>query len=110
MDEYKTFGEYRTSEKSSVSTALTFLFIGLGIGTIVALLFAPQAGKKTRKVLRRRYEDALDAMDDLRDQAGDYVDRGRDFVDRGLDFVERGRDFARDARDRVAPIARKFRD
>jgi gas vesicle protein len=103
MDEYKTFGEYRTSEKSSVSTALTFLFIGLGIGTVVALLFAPQSGKKIRKTLRRRYEDALDAVDDFRDQAGDYVDRGRD-------FVERGRDFARDARDRVAPIARKFRD
>jgi gas vesicle protein len=114
MDEYKTFGEYRSSEKNSVSTALTFLFIGLGIGTIVALLFAPQAGKKTRKVLRRRYEDALDAVDELRDQAGEYVDRGRDFVergrDRGKDFVERGRDFARDARERVSPIARRFRD
>lgn len=96
MDEYKTFGEYRSSEKNSVSTALTFLFIGLGIGTIVALLFAPQSGKRTRKTLRRRYEDALDVVDDLRDQAGDYV--------------ERGRDLARDARDRVSPITRRFRD
>ena len=96
MDEYKTFGEYHSSEKNSVSTALTFLFIGLGIGTIVALLFAPQSGKRTRKTLRRRYEDALDVVDDLRDQAGDYV--------------ERGRDLARDARDRVSPITRRFRD
>lgn len=103
MNDYKTFGEYRTSEKSSTSTALTFLFIGLGIGTIVALLFAPQSGKKMRKNLRRKYEDAVDAMGDLRDQAGDYVERGRD-------YVERGRDWARDARDKVSPIARKFRD
>jgi gas vesicle protein len=103
MSDYKTFGEYRTSEKSSVTTALTFLFIGLGIGTMVALLFAPQSGKKTRKNLRRKYEDALDAVDDLRDQAVDYVDRGRD-------YLERGRDWARDARDKVAPMARKFRD
>ncbi len=103
MHDYKTFGEYRTSEKSSATTALTFLFIGLGIGTLVALLFAPQSGKKTRKVLRRKYEDALDAVDDWRDQAGEYVDRGRD-------YVERGRDWARDARDKVAPMTRKFRD
>lgn len=96
MNNHKAFGEYRSSEKSSVSTALTFLFIGLGVGTIVALLFAPQSGKKTRKTLRRKYEDALDTVEDLRDQAGDYV--------------ERGRDWARDARDRVSPIARKFRD
>jgi gas vesicle protein len=96
MNDYKTFGEYRTSEKSSASTALTFLFIGLGIGTIVALLFAPQSGKKMRKSLRRRYEDAMDSVDDLRDQAGEYV--------------ERGRDLARDVKDKVSPIARKFRD
>ena len=96
MNDYKTFGEYRTSEKSSASTALTFLFIGLGIGTIVALLFAPQSGKKMRKNLRRKYEDAVDTVGDLREQAGDYV--------------ERGRDWARDAADKVAPIARKFRD
>ena len=96
MNDYKTFGEYRTSEKSSASTALTFLFIGLGIGTIVALLFAPQSGKKMRKSLRRRYEDALDSVEDLRDQAGEYV--------------ERSRDLARDVKDKVSPIARKFRD
>jgi gas vesicle protein len=96
MNDYKTFGEYRTSEKSSASTALTFLFIGLGIGTIVALLFAPQSGKKVRKNLRRRFEDARDAVGDIREQAGDYV--------------ERGRDWARDAREKVSPIARKFRD
>ena len=102
MNDYKTFGEYRTSEKSNATTALTFLFISLGIGTIVALLFAPQSGKKMRKNLRRRYEDAVDAVDDLRDQAGDYVDRGRD-------YIERGRDWARDARDKVSPIGHKFR-
>lgn len=96
MNDYKTFGEYRTSEKSSASTALTFLFIGLGIGTIVALLFAPQSGKRIRKTLRRRYEDALDSVDDLRDQAGEYVVRGRHL--------------ARDVKDKVSPIARKFRD
>ncbi len=106
MNDYKTFGEYRTSDKGRATTALTFLFIGVGIGTIMALLFAPKTGRQMRKTLRRKYEDAVDAMDDWKDQAGDYVERGRDWA---RDAADRGRDFARDTRDKVAPMARKLR-
>lgn len=95
MDEYRTVGEYRYSEKGSATTALTFLFIGIGVGTIVALLFAPKSGKQFRRNIRRKYEDAVDAVDELRDQAGEYVDRGRDW--------------ARDARDKVEPFTRRLR-
>ena len=95
MGEYSNFGEYRYSEKSGTATALTFLFIGVGIGTVIALLFAPQSGKKMRKTLRRKYEDARDTFDDLNDQAGDYVNRGREW--------------ASVAREKVAPIAKRMR-
>jgi gas vesicle protein len=95
MSDYGTFGEYKYSEKRSVPTALTFLFIGVGIGTLVALLFAPKSGRQTRRTLRRKYEDARDVFDDITDQAGDYVDRGREW--------------ANAAKDRVAPIAKKMR-
>ena len=51
------FGLYeRSGRGSQVGTALTFLFIGLGLGALSALLFAPQSGEKTRKMIRRRYE------------------------------------------------------
>jgi len=73
---------------SQVGTALTFLFIGLGIGALSALLFAPQSGEKTRKIIRRKYEDALDTVEDWTEQAGD--------------MWEKGVDYAKDARDKVA--------
>ena len=61
MADYKRFGLFEGSDRGSqIGTALTFLFIGLGVGALSALLFAPQTGKQTRKQLRRRYEDALD--------------------------------------------------
>ena len=83
------FGSYEGSDRGpQVGTALTFLFIGLGIGALSALLFAPQTGQKTRKMLRRRYDDALDAVEDWTDQAGD--------------MWEKGKDYAKDTRDRVA--------
>ncbi len=95
MSDHGTFGEYRYSEKSSVPTALTFLFVGVGIGTLIALLFAPKSGRQMRRTIRRKYEDARDVIDDLSEQAGEYVDRGREW--------------ASTAKDRVAPIAKKMR-
>lgn len=95
MSDYATIGEYKYSEKSGTATALTFLFIGVGIGTIVALLFAPKSGRQMRRTIRRRYEDARDVIDDFGEQAGEYADRGRQW--------------ANVAREKVAPIAKKMR-
>ena len=82
-------GLYERSDRGSqVGTALTFLFIGLGIGALSALLFAPQSGEKTRKMLRRRYDDAVDTVEDWSEQAGD--------------MWEKGVDYARDAKEKVA--------
>jgi|SRR3954466_9300064 gas vesicle protein len=91
------FGLYERSEGGSqAGTALAFLFIGLGIGALSALLFAPQSGEKTRKLIRRKYENALDTVEDWSDQAGDVW--------------EKSVDYAKDTRDRVsekvAPMAK----
>lgn len=97
MADFKRFGLYRGSESGSrVGTALTFLFIGLGVGALTALLFAPQSGEKTRKVIRRKYENALDTVEDWADEASD--------------MWEKGVDYAKDAKekvtDKVAPMAK----
>lgn len=91
------FGLYERSDRGSqVGTALTFLFIGLGIGALSALLLAPQSGEKTRRLIRRRYDDALDTVEDWTEQAGD--------------MWEKGVDYAKDAKekvaDKVAPMAK----
>jgi gas vesicle protein len=107
MTDLKRFGLYKGSDRGSqVGTALTFLFIGLGIGAISALLFAPQSGKQTRKVLRRKYDDAVDTVEEWSDQANDLWEKGVDFA---KDAKERGTDFANKAAERVAPIAKVLR-
>ena len=48
-----------------------WLAFGIGViaGAAVALLYAPQTGTKTRKQLKRSFEDAGDYLED----AGDYL-------------------------------------
>ena len=88
-------GKYESSEGNTVATAVTFLLIGLGAGTLIGLLFAPKAGKQMRKELRRKYEDARETLDDWKDDAKDIAE----------DALERGQEIADDLRDRVAPLA-----
>jgi gas vesicle protein len=60
---------------------ITLLLVGLGIGVVTALLLAPEAGHRTRRRLRRRYENARDVIGDWTDQASDAWDRGSDWAD-----------------------------
>jgi len=92
MTDYERFGDYQPSDRSTASTAITFLFIGLGIGALAALLFAPKSGRQMRKLLRRKYEDAREQADDL--------------IERGSELFERGSEFAHTATEKVKPFAR----
>jgi len=94
------FGLYERSDRGShIGTALTFLFIGLGIGALSALLFAPQSGEKTRKIIRRKYEDAVDTVEDWTEQAGDMWDKSLDYA----------KDAKEKVADKVAPMAKAMR-
>jgi gas vesicle protein len=63
---------------------LGFLLVGMGIGAGLALLFAPQSGKDTRRYLARRAEEGKDyvtsAGKDLLKQAEGVVERGKDWA------------------------------
>jgi gas vesicle protein len=59
--------------------------LGIAAGTAVALLYAPQTGVKTRKQLKKNWDDAGDYVrdyaDDVSEQAGKAYKRGRSAVD-----------------------------
>ncbi|MFL6300812.1 MAG: YtxH domain-containing protein [Terriglobales bacterium] len=106
MTDYERFGDYQASDRSTFGTAITFLCIGLGVGSLIALLLAPQSGRKTRNLLRRRYEDAFDAVSEkaesLRDRAGEWRDRGAEYADSAREWTE-------NAKEKVRPLGRAFK-
>lgn len=106
MAEYQHFGEYQTHERGGFGTGLLLLLVGLGIGAGTALLMAPKTGKQMRRNLRRRYEDAMEMMDDWQDQARDVVNRGSKWAGRAR---ERGSDWADVAREKARPLGKAWR-
>lgn len=110
-------GRYESSEGGNVGTAITFLLIGLGAGTLAGLLLAPKSGKLLRRDLQRGYEDAKETLDDWTDEAKtrvrDVSNRVRDVSDRVRDAASRGAEIAEDlrdaARDRVEPLRKIIR-
>lgn len=96
-------GRYESYEGSHIGTAVTFLLIGLGAGTLLGLLLAPKTGKQLRKDLRRGYEDARESFDEWADEAKDRV---REVGERVRDAAARGAEVAEDLRDKVEPLRR----
>ncbi len=71
------------SENNGASK-LGFFLAGLGIGAILALLFAPKSGKETRDYIAQKAEEGRDYVkartEELRRQAEDAVEKGKDMV------------------------------
>jgi gas vesicle protein len=87
MTDYERIGDYQAADEGTLGLALTFLFIGLGVGALAALMLAPRTGKQMRRSLRRRYEDARDAIGDWSDQANEFIDKGAEWANAAKDKV-----------------------
>jgi gas vesicle protein len=78
------------SEENGGSKVGAFLF-GLGIGAIVALLFAPRSGKETRDMIVEKAEEGRDFVktktEEIRKQAEDAVEKGKDLVSKQKELL-----------------------
>ncbi len=70
------------------------LFLGLALGTGIALLFAPRSGADTRRLIRKKAGEAKDAVADVVDEVAGTVTDG---ITRAKESVEDRLDSARDA-------------
>ena len=103
------------AEDSKVQS-IAWLLVGLGVGALVGILYAPKSGRETREdiahgaregteYLRTRTKQAVEQVGTLVDkgkaQVGEYVERGRSLVgdqsNRIAAAVEAGRDAYRTA-------------
>ena len=75
------YDEYRRDSGDNISTRLTYLLIGGGIGAILALLFAPKSGQELRgdiaDATRKGIDRSREAAQQLGDRAGEYYEATR---------------------------------
>jgi gas vesicle protein len=68
--------------EDNISTRLTYLLIGGGIGAVLALLFAPKSGQELRgdiaDATRKGIDRSREAAQQLGERAGEYYEQTRD--------------------------------
>ena len=100
-------------EDANVSTKLTYLLIGGGIGAVLALLFAPKSGQELRgdiaDATRKGIEKSKETASHLQERAGEYYEVGRE---RATEYIqtaqEKAGEFAEKARSAAATTANPF--
>lgn len=98
-----------------------WFLVGLGVGAVVGVLYAPKAGRETRDDLMSGAMDAKDRAAALaqqgreraaelaqqgKQQVGQYVDRGKEYYDRGrsqwAEYVDKGKGLVQEQQNKVA--------
>jgi gas vesicle protein len=99
--------DYRRDSGDSISTRLTYLLIGGGIGAILALLFAPKSGEELRSDIadatRKGIDRSREAAQQLSDRAGEYYEATRErATELYSQAAEKAGDVAKTAREAAA--------
>jgi gas vesicle protein len=85
----------------NAGSKVSFFLVGLGIGALVGILFAPKSGEETREYLSQRAgegkEFAQRKARELRERAEDLVERGKQAAARQKDSLADAVDAGRDA-------------
>ena len=80
---------------NSAGDKFLYFLVGMSVGGMCALLFAPKSGKETREELSKRAQEGREYLNRKVDEGRNYVeDRGRKVSGEVTAIVERGREEA----------------
>ena len=75
----------------NVGSKVSFFLVGLGIGALVGILFAPKSGEETREYLSSKAEEGRDYAQkkarELRERADDLLQRSKEVVGRQKEAI-----------------------
>ncbi|GAB4303943.1 MAG: YtxH domain-containing protein [Desulfuromonadia bacterium] len=90
------------SAQGKVTAGALLIIAGGLVGAGLALLFAPQSGKKTRRDISRFASRVKDRAEDLVDEFGETVEDLVDTIaDRAAELLDQGKDLAHSAKKEV---------
>jgi gas vesicle protein len=85
----------------NVGSKVSYFLVGLGVGALMGVLFAPKSGEDTRDYLAKRAEDgrefAQKKAKELRERADELIERGKDVAVRKRESLSAAVDAGREA-------------
>lgn len=75
----------------NVGSKISFFVVGLGIGALIGILFAPKSGEETREYLSNKADEGKEYAQkkarELRERAEDLIERSKEIMSRQKDAV-----------------------
>lgn len=85
----------------NVGAKVSYFLVGLGIGALVGILFAPKSGEETREYLTSKADEGRDYAQkkarELRERAEDLIERSKEIMARSKDQISSAVEGAKDA-------------
>jgi len=74
----------RLAMAETIDSKVSYFLVGLGVGSLIGILFAPKSGEETREYLSQKVNEgseyAQKKVRDLQERAEDVVERGKEVV------------------------------
>lgn len=90
----------------NVGSKVTYFLVGLGVGALVGILFAPKSGEETRDYLSKRADEGREFAQrkarELRERADDLIERGKEVASKQKESLSAAVEGAREAYRREA--------
>ncbi|MFZ3200431.1 MAG: YtxH domain-containing protein [Candidatus Acidiferrales bacterium] len=93
----------------SVGSRVSFFLVGLGIGALVGILFAPKSGEETREYLSAKADEGKEYAQkkarELRERAEDLIERSKEIMSRQKDALSSAVDAGKQTYKREAKVS-----
>ncbi|HEV2288745.1 MAG TPA: YtxH domain-containing protein [Candidatus Acidoferrales bacterium] len=70
----------------NVGSKISYFIVGLGVGTLLGILFAPKSGEETREFLSKKADEGREYAQrkarELRERAEDLIERSKEIMSR----------------------------
>ena len=85
----------------NVGGKISYFMVGLGIGALIGILFAPKSGEETREYLSQKADEGRDYAQrkarELRERAEDLLERGKEVATRQRESITAAVEAGREA-------------
>ncbi len=85
----------------NVGSKISYFMVGLGVGALLGILFAPKSGEETREYLSQKAEEGKEYAQrkarELKERAEDLIERSKGVASRQKDSIAAAVEAGRDA-------------